>query len=381
MKIKTITCHDVYNAGASLQAYALQRYLMSLGHEVFIIDYKPFYLEHYILWGGAYGKYNKPLIKEAYSLAHLPKRIVAWFEPRKRKFDGFTRKYLNVTNKIYTNNNELKINPPDADVFFAGSDQIWNTIFSNGKDPAFYLDFVQDGAIKASYAASFATSSIDKKYRAFVKEKLQRLDYISVRERSGVTILEELGITGGVKVMDPVFLLDKGTWEKLLDNKEKPREKYIFVYSFEGEVLIRDCALSLSKETGYEIYTLQKLGYGDRSFESAGPIEFLNLVYNAEYVLSNSFHATAFAIIFQKKFWVFNRKENINSRMKDLLEVLGIGERLISRIEDFNKQIYTELGYTAINKKLLREVRASREYINMVLGHAARVNKYNCTNI
>ena len=163
MKIKTITCHDVYNAGASLQAYALQRYLMSLGHEVFIIDYKPFYLEHYILWGGAYGKYNKPLIKEAYSLAHLPKRIAAWFELRKRNFDGFTRKYLNVTKKTYTNNNELKINPPDADIFFAGSDQIWNTMFSNGKDPAFYLDFVSDGAIKASYAASFATTSIEKK--------------------------------------------------------------------------------------------------------------------------------------------------------------------------------------------------------------------------
>lgn len=362
----------MYNAGASLQAYALQRYLMSLGHEVFIIDYKPSYLKHYILWGGAYGKYNKPLIKVAYSLAHLPKRIIAWHEPRKKKFDSFTRKYLNVTKKRYVNNNELKVNPPDADIFFAGSDQIWNTLFSNGKDPAFYLDFVPDGAITASYAASFATSSIDKKYREFVKEKLQRLDYISVRESSGLTILEELGITGGVKVMDPVFLLDKGTWEKLLVNKEKPREKYIFVYSFEGEDLIRDCALALSKETGYKIYTLQNLGYGNRSYESAGPIEFLNLVYCAEYVLSNSFHATAFSIIFQKKFWVFNRKESINSRMKDLLEVLGIGERLISRIEEFNKQMYTKICYDTINKKRIREVKISKEYINMVLRHAIK---------
>ena len=213
---------------------------------------------------------------------------------------------------------------------------------------------------------------LKKKYRAFVKEKLQSLDYISVRERSGLTILEELGITGGVKVMDPVFLLDKGTWEKLLDNKEKPRGKYIFVYSFEGEALIRDCALALSKETGYRIFTLQNLGYGNQSYESAGPIEFLNLIYYAEYVLSNSFHATAFSIIFQKKFWVFNRKENINSRMQDLTEMLGISERMIAQIDDFCKQINKELPYENIDKKLLREVRASKEYINMVLGNARK---------
>ena len=153
MQICTITCHDVYNAGASLQAYALQAYLKSLGHDVKIIDYKPDYLSrHYRLDIVGNPKYDKPILRQAYLLAKLPGRLRML--PRKRAFDSFTAKYLDLTRR-YASNAELKADPPEADIYFAGSDQIWNPLFSNGKDPAFYLDFVRRG-IRAAYAASFA---------------------------------------------------------------------------------------------------------------------------------------------------------------------------------------------------------------------------------
>ena len=108
MKIKTITCHDVYNAGASLQAYALSEYLTSLGHDVQIIDYKPDYLsQHFSLTSIASSNFNKPFIKQLYILAKLPKRLVALFGKRKKEYDKFTA-CLPLTEKRYTSNEELK---------------------------------------------------------------------------------------------------------------------------------------------------------------------------------------------------------------------------------------------------------------------------------
>ena len=129
MRIKTITCHDVYNAGASLQAYALVTYLRSLGHEAEIIDYKPDYLAHYRLTGINNPRYDKPVIRELYTLAKLPGRFKARHGKRKKSFDAFTKEFLPTTKRRYISNDDLKQNPPEADVYFAGSDQIWNCFF------------------------------------------------------------------------------------------------------------------------------------------------------------------------------------------------------------------------------------------------------------
>ena len=170
MKIKTITCHDVYNLGASLQAYALQNYLLSLGHEVEIIHYKPDYLSnHHKLWLVANPKFNIPFIKQLYLLAKLPGRLIAL--KRKKVFDSFTSKYLRLTRR-YNSYEDLKNDAPEADCYIAGSDQIWNTLFRNGRDAAFYLDFGNQNIKRISYAASFATPEIVPEYKEFVKDKL-----------------------------------------------------------------------------------------------------------------------------------------------------------------------------------------------------------------
>lgn len=166
MKIKTITCHDVYNVGASLQACALVTYLRKLGHDAQIIDYKPDYLSnHYPLWGLGNPAYDKPVIRELYNLAKLPGRLKARNGKRKAEYDRFTAEFLPLTPRRYTSNDDLKQNPPEADVYFAGSDQIWNCFFPNGKDPAFYLDFAPAGSVRASYAASFAMDDIPEEWK------------------------------------------------------------------------------------------------------------------------------------------------------------------------------------------------------------------------
>ncbi|MBI9068655.1 MAG: polysaccharide pyruvyl transferase family protein [Salinivirgaceae bacterium] len=361
MKIKTITCHDVYNHGASLQAYSLQQYLLSLGHDVEIIDYKPLYLSrHYRLWLISNPFWNKYfLLRIAYIILKLPPRLIAL--KRKRAFDLFTRKYLDLTFKRYSSNEELKQDCPEADVFIAGSDQIWNCLFPNGKDPAFYLDFVPKNKIKASYAASFAGSILDEKFHAMVCEKVSYLDCISVRESSGLNILKRIGVNRGIQVLDPVFLLNKEHWNSFAD--EEFTEDYLFVYDFEGSDQIKNICLKIAEEKRLKIYSINCKGsYVDRKFLYSGPKTFLSLIKHSRYIVSNSFHGTAFALLFEKEFVVVERSEGINARMADLLNNLDIPERLIT-----SYQSIPAFNYTQVNKKLMPLIGKSKSYIDTIL--------------
>ena len=365
MRIKTITCHDVYNSGASLQAYALMRYLEELGNEVEIIDYKPDYLNnHYKLGIIANPKYEKNLmLKMIYLTLKFPGRVLAL--RKKIKYDHFRDNYLKVTKKRYISNSELKNNPPEADIFICGSDQIWNSKFNNGKDPAFYLDFAPQGKIKASYAASFATDRIEESVRDITKERINKLDYIGVREISALNILEDLGIDNGIQVMDPVFLLSKETWLNMAYEVDK-KQKYIFVYDFDGNELIKEIALKVAKKKSLKIYTVFKSDYSDKVIKGMGPIDFISYIKNAEFIISNSFHGTAFSIIFEKQFIVVNRKEEINTRMRDLLTILKIENRLINENYNFDL-INKNIDYTVVNRSIELKVKSSKEYLENII--------------
>lgn len=359
LMIKTITCHNVYNVGASLQAYALSKYLTDLGHQVEIIDYKPEYLKHYELWGVRNPKYNKPILREIYNILKLPGRIKGRMSKRKKSFDAFTKTYLPVTSKTYHNNDELKQDCPKADIFIAGSDQIWNTLFQNGKDPAFYMDFAASNAIRASYAASFATDTIADEYKKDVSQRIKNIDFVSVREESAIKILEDLGVDNATHVMDPVFLLSKEQWNTMSGEKISD-EKYLFIYDFDNNEKINDAAVEIARKNDWKIYSLFSNNICDKSFFDVGPLEFVNLIKNAQMVLSNSFHAVAFSIIFEKQFVVYNRHENINSRMRDLLKSLDIvnGEGPI----DYNK----------VNERLSVHINRSKNYLNSVILSAGK---------
>lgn len=365
MKICTITCHDVYNVGASLQAYALQAYLKSLGHDVKIIDYKPDYLsKHYRLDIVGNPKYDKPLLRQAYLLAKLPGRL--HLLPRKRAFDDFTAKHLDLT-KRYASNDELKADPPEAEVYFAGSDQIWNPLFPNGKDPAFYLDFVRQG-VRASYAASFAVDEFPQELRKVTAQYLQRLDHIAVRESSGLGVLEALGITDAVTVLDPVFLLDREQWEVMAETLAECKKPYLLVYDFDNSAAIRKLAERLAAEHGWAIYSIFDLPYAERCFSLCGPEAFLGLIRGAAFVLSNSFHATAFSVIFRREFAVVERTEKINTRMRDLTALLGLSDHMVSA--DAEPALSTD--WAAAASRLSGEITRSKAYLDKVLRSGER---------
>lgn len=330
MIIRTITCHDVYNVGASLQAYALYEYLRQQGHDVKIIDYKPEYLcKRYNFKAVDNPRFEKPfLLKLVYLVLKFPRRL--WERPGKRNFDNFRKQYMDLTER-YRSLDELKSAPPLAELFIAGSDQIWNSFFQNGKDGAFYLEFAPSTAVKASYAASFASDEIADGWENQVKLWIEGLDKISVREKSSLKLLKKLGITG-CAVLDPVFLLSTNHWKKML--KFTSVEKDIFVYDFDNSELVKQVSVMMKERYGLKITTFFPTKYSDRKIKCAGPLEFLTAIYNSKIIISNSFHATAFSLIFHKDFYVIKRNENINIRMIDLLNLVGLDDRIISSDED-----------------------------------------------
>lgn len=315
MKICIITCHDVYNFGASLQAYALQHYLEELGHEVEIIDYRPGYLYKKYDWKSFTSKKFDKL--NSFFVTRWMFRIAKWSYlrfslGRKKCFDEFTKNYLKLTDKTYYTFEELKMNPPCADIIIAGSDQIWNPLFPNGKDPSYYIDFALSQTKRVSYAASFSVEYISDADKEFVKGMLAKMNRISVREYQGVDILKSLDIKNGVKVLDPVFLLDRNYWETFM---HKGSEKdYILIYDFEGSDLMKRVAL-----------------------------------------------------YFNKPFYVFGLKGiSLNSRMESLLRSVDLKDRFITENIDIEK-LHLNYDFNKVNLLIEEEKNYSKQFLDSVL--------------
>ena len=358
IKIKTITCHNVYNHGASLQEHALIAYLNSIGHNAKAINYQPGQSNNlFKLSVVSNPKFDLPIIRWLYILAKLPIRLFNL--KKKRAFDLFSVKYIPSGGMKYTSNDELKANLPNADVFICGSDQIWNTLFENGKDPAFYLDFVPKDKLKISYAASFATEKLDDKYKEFVYQNLIKFDAISVRESSGVEILKNINVLNVTRVLDPVFLLPYHYW--VTEFVQPMADDFVFIYDFDSNPVIKAIAQDLKSKHGCKIFTInENINYADKNFYLEGPETYLTLMYNAKLVLTNSFHAIAFSLIFKKQFYLFKREEQINSRMLDLLNLFGLNSRLIQSKEHYEN---TLIDYDSISDQLEKEIILSKQFI------------------
>ena len=366
MKIFTITCHDVYNYGASLQAYALQAYLLSLGHECRIIDYKPDYLRrNYNFWyiernSRFYELCNKSIIFHfLYSLRLAPLTFKTW--RRIKPFERFKHTNLLCT-KCYTSLDELQKTPPIGDVYIAGSDQIWNCSLSNGKDNAFFLGFGPNDTRRIAYAASMGISYFPEDEIERIKKLLSYFEYISVRESSAQKVIEQLGFPCAT-VCDPIFLLNRDKWDNIIPCIAS-KERYVLLYDiFADDISIREAALKISSELGIPIYSIndsKKCNYAHKNISNAGPVDFLWYIINADFVISNSFHATAFSVLFNKNFATFYHKTN-SSRITDLLDFLGLSEH------HNPKDLVKVKNWSSVNDRLNEFISYSKNFINIAL--------------
>lgn len=332
------------------------------GYDAFIINYLPNAPKNAPKTKIVPDKFNFPALKQLYLIRYYIKRH--YTQKRFRVFLRFYNKYIApIRGNIYINIDALRSDPPQADTYIAGSDQIWNTAFKNGKDPAFYLDFGSPETKRISYAASFATESIATGYEDFVKKELGNFDAISVREASGIKILKSLGYNGTV-VADPVFLVDKSFWDKMDGSVEIPSNPYLVVYDFENSAELKAVAKRIARLKGYKIVSVSPitLSYANYNYRFKGPDAFVSLIRHAECVVSNSFHGSAFALIFKKDFFVVNRADGLNKRMSDLLEHYGISDRLVSA-QSPDSALSASIDYGKVSPLVNDDAEYSRKWL------------------
>lgn len=307
LKIGILTFHWATNYGAVLQCYALQQALTQLGHDVEAIDYYP-------------KRYKKNLFYpfKTKRITHIKRRFS---EVRKEKAIAIFRTKNLKCSKYFSSNKKLKNFKLDYDCVICGSDQIWNESFTRHAEHkrtyTYFLNFVPDNIIKASYAASFGTTKYPGDLMSELKSLLGRFDFISVREKTGLDILEDTGICNAQMVPDPTLLLDTVDYKSfILDNAQN--EKYIYVYMLHGKDADALPLINAAQRNNKIVYC-----------GNCGIEKWLTDIYYAEEVITNSFHGVVFSILFKKIFHaVLIKDSGMNDRIVTLLNALGLEDRI-----------------------------------------------------
>lgn len=360
-KIGIVTFHRAHNYGATLQAYALEKILEEKEYEAKFINYINYEID----------KQYKILKIDKRNILSIFKSIISsiiYFYKNKKRFNNFNnfiKKNLKIIGK-YNSVNELKNNPPELDCYITGSDQVWNPDITKGLSDAYTLNFGSDKINRVSYAASIGKSSLGQED---YKTKLSKLNYISVREKTAKDLLEPVLNRKIEVVLDPTLLISGKEWEKEFDLSNNVNEKYILTYYVEENEEYVKIVNELSRKTNLKVINFEKRDRHNyvnfmKSAYTEGPEEFVRLIKNAEYVVTTSFHATVFSILFHKRFFVVPHKTT-GSRVTDLIDKLHIKNRIYYTIDEF--KAYTnykeEVDYTESDKNLLEEREKSINFL------------------
>ena len=362
MKIGIITIHkSQVNYGASLQSFALWKFISDQGNDCEIIDLlRPCHSDYKVSRSlGENGKSWKQKIivwvKKSIKKTDLPD----WIIERRRKFCDFNQ--LAKYSRKFRSVEELFKASFDYDIYITGSDQVWNPKMPFINEP-YFLTFAPQGKKRVSYASSFGIDSIPQEFKPQYSNWLTQYDQLSTRENRGAYIVEELLGKRPKVVLDPVFLLKSSVWGKYMQKVPEVEPKnYVFVYMLRYDERIINHAIALAEKHQKPLYMVLS---EEKAVEhpavkqlfSIGPSEWLWLVANADIFVTSSFHGTAFSIIFNTPFVVLLQNGvPTNNRIIDLLSSM----ELIGNQFDINMSS-SEWGHLTIP-----QADCSRNYLEM----------------
>lgn len=358
-KASIITMHFPCNYGAVLQTYALSHYLQSCGLDVNVINYIPEYFKENIsLWYVGNKKYKKnPLLRLLYYAVVVPQKM-----RRAKVFSAFRCSELNITER-FSQEELMNGNKAISDFYFCGSDQIWNENNETLFDPIYFLQFVKGNGKAFSYAASGTISyPFSDVVQSVLLPWLEKFDRISVREDLMKQNLQK-ALNREVKwVCDPVFLIDKIEWLRLASKGSLKglNKSYILVYAIGNDNTPYRKARELGNELHCSVYGISwfRCPYVDKTLKCT-PYDFLSIIANAKCVITNSFHGTAFSIIFNRQFWVC-KTSIANHRLLSILNVTNLQNRLIED-EIFNMG---DIDWSKVSQLIYKHINDSKDYIS-----------------
>lgn len=366
--IGIITFHCSNNFGAMLQAYGLKTFLRKNGKKAEIVRYEPVFMTGRHWWipyspirglkGRLWGIFN---MWDGLA-SHLWNREE--FSRKLKNMNYFRFKYLvdKKQRKLYSCGGlkGLKYR-----CYVVGSDQIWNPDITCGLRRAYFGAFSNPRKKKViSYAASFGSSGLSGRDDGKFAKLIRHVDAVSVREESAIPYVTRICGREVTAVLDPVFFLKKESWQRIERiPKYAEKERYILVYVTEPNRTMSEYAKKLSAETGLSVIEVHAQRPGiDMGFEvdrTAGPSEFLGYIHKAEYVVSNSFHAAAFSIIYEKQFLAFVHS-NLGARIRNILQIHGLEDRLC--VEEAG-DIYARIDWESVRQKTKENIRASGGFL------------------
>lgn len=389
MKVGIVSCYFHYNYGSMLQAYATQWAVDSLGGDAITIacnspiTYMTQPKINYYIHKVTNGDIVRTKIRQYRSKKNMKNypNIKKCISERNKKFYDFSLSNFNLS-ELNVNRKSLSEFTSTCDAVVVGSDMLWHPV--NVEHDYFTLTFVPDGVKKISYATSIGTAKIPMYQIETYKRFLSRFKYISVREQSGVEVISNLNIGKQASlVLDPTLLFTGEEWMRIQEKEPIIEGKYILCYFLGVNQEHRKFAQELKKVTGCKIVALQHLdefvkndiGFGDIISYDIGPAELVNLIRNAEFVCTDSFHGTCFSILNHKKFFIMNRFSNsntqsTNTRIDSLLSLTGLEKQKIGdnwKEHDLFELLNNEIQYKLVDKKIEEERQKSLAYLKNAL--------------
>ena len=381
-KIGLAVCYDTKNYGSQLQVLATLKKIEELGFETEIIRYKKKISPTFIVQTLP-RLFNIPFIQAKINSKKKRNRIDKHdqlrddVKKRNDRFNKFVTDYFTNLSEQYNGWESLvRKSNQNYDTFLCGSDQLW---LPHNLGSHFYtLEFANDDKKKVAYATSFGVSEIPNNLKKGYKKFLNRFQFLSTREIAGQEIIKELTGKNAKVVCDPTLLFNSEQWMKILPEEKVISEKYIFCYFLGDNNEHRNQAEILSQKTGYKIVTIpfldnfveRDLTFGDYKMFDIDTKDFVNLIRNAEYVLTDSFHGTIFSILNHKKFITFNRytsgKGSRNSRIDSLCHLLNLNDRRFEK--NILDNIFNDIDYDNVEIKLNELRNASISYLIDSLG-------------
>jgi len=381
-KVATLTFFNRFNYGAELQAYALHKKVKDLGYDCEILDvlspndpdarkpevYKP------LAWST---KVASTKSKINVKIVRCLTILLGWknSQNKKKRFEAFKRDYLTVSKQKFASVDDLYRHEMPYDIFITGSDQVWNPRTIMTSPEPYFLTFVPKDKRKISYAASFGVSSFPDEIKSYYKKWLANIDFLSVRENHGADFVRNITGRTAEVVLDPTLLLTAKDWSKIT-TEPKIKKPYILLYVLmHSPHYINGLAYHLSKKTGYSIVRIPRgsfredAGYKIKNLFDTGPSDFVSLFKDASFVLTSSFHGTAFAINFNKPFYSIIRKGGIvNSRITSLLDDLNLNSRFLLLGDEFPKGDDIFVDFSQANLVLQRKREKSLAFLTNALG-------------
>lgn len=365
MKIIIITKHYVKNYGSVLQTYATQYLLEEKGNNVQIANYvlresRGLRYADTILRRHA----SAPKWKRAGMKLILAPTILKW----EIVFGRFVRRYLHVAGCPQDDLRALADELPAADLYCTGSDQVWNPESNKGIRPAYFCEFAPAGSRKISFAASFGIRSLREEQKKEIKKYLEKYAFISVREKSGLELLRSMGLDGYV-VLDPVMAVGADFWKRMA-GKRKIRGKYILIYQLNSSRYFDAYADWASEKTGMKLVRIctryDQFPKNGHSVLLPSVEQWISLFYYADYVITDSFHGSAFSILFHKEF-VNIFPPLFSERLENLLSLFELQDRKIREKEEYRLP-EKKIDYSAVDAILSGERAQTQRILDQMLG-------------